>query len=262
MVKHYILLSSSYEDGARIAIDITDPQKISEERVAEVLEKVNEVCGRKVPLSTHSLQTESSDWDSVIAYDPFFEGVICLKSVEKFAQKIKHGQTLFGLDVAKYILSKVESCTHLALEKLVYFAYADYLCSTGKKLFTDKIYAFQFGPVVQSVFAKYRLSGCRVLAREEDDDAFDLVHVEDDEESLSDLAKVMSSRSRILFAADGSEKLLSIDATLEKYKSKTARELVALTHKEGSPWATTYTGELYREIPDFAIEERHYLESL
>lgn len=251
MVKHYILLSSSYEDGARIAIDITDPKKIPEERVAEVLEKVKRVCSGKVPLSTHYLQTESSDWESVVAYDHFFKGVVCLESTDEFVQKIKRGQTLLGLDVAKYILSKVESCTHLALEKLVYFAYADYLCATGKKLFTDKIYAFKYGPVVQSVYGRYNKSGYKQLALEEDN-----------EQSLSDAAKIMSARSRILFAADGSEKLLSIDATLEKYKAQTAHDLVALTHREGTPWSSIYTAEPFQEIPDSTIKELHHAESL
>lgn len=251
MVKHYIFLSNSYEDLERIAIDITDSKKIPEERVTEVLRKVEEACGRSIPLSTHFLQTESSDWKSVVAYDPFFEGVVCLGSADEFAQKIKYGQTFLGLDVARYILSKVESCTHLALEKLVYFAYADYLCTTGKKLFTDKIYAFKYGPVVQSVYGRYNKSGYKQLALEEDN-----------EQSLSDAAKIMSARGRILFAADGSEKLLSIDATLEKYKAQTAHDLVALTHKEGTPWSSIYTAEPFQEIPDSTIKELHHAESL
>lgn len=59
----------------------------------------------------------------------------------------KKDRKLKGIDVAKYILSKTP-CTQLKLQKLVYLCFADYLCDTGKELFTDKIYAFKYGPVV------------------------------------------------------------------------------------------------------------------
>ena len=36
----------------------------------------------------------------------------------------------------------------IKIEKLVYLCFVDYLCDTGKKLFTDSIYAFKYGPVV------------------------------------------------------------------------------------------------------------------
>lgn len=34
--------------------------------------------------------------------------------------------------------------------------YADYLCATHKRLFEDKIYAFKYGPVVESVYEAYK----------------------------------------------------------------------------------------------------------
>lgn len=54
-----------------------------------------------------------------------------------------------------YILAR-HTCTHLELEKLGYMCYADYLCRTGKKLFKDTVYAFKYGPVVESVYEKYK----------------------------------------------------------------------------------------------------------
>ena len=46
----------------------------------------------------------------------------------------------------------------------------------------------------------------------------------------------MPSRSRIMFAEYGIEKINSIDETLEKYGDFTAGELVELTHREYTPW--------------------------
>ena len=47
-------------------------------------------------------------------------------------------------DVANFFLNK-DSLTPKKLQKLVYLCFADYLCDTGKELFTDKIYAFKYG---------------------------------------------------------------------------------------------------------------------
>lgn len=69
---------------------------------------------------------------------------------------------LIGIDVSSYILSKVK-CSHLKLEKLVYMCYADYLCKYNEKLFTDKILTYQYGPIVETVYNKYKNSGKKIL---------------------------------------------------------------------------------------------------
>lgn len=116
----------------------------------------------------------------------------------------------------KFILA-THICTHLELEKLVYMCYADYLCSTHKKLFEDKIYAFKYGPVIKSVYEEYK--GMKDIEE----------GLAVDEHLDEDYAK-MPARSRILFAEDGIEKIAHIDATLEKYSCLSATELVNITH--------------------------------
>ena len=101
-------------------------------------------CGKDVHISTHFLQTEKSCWDEVREHDKFFDDAQVVSSKEKFLELLLKDRILIGLDIAKYILTKVP-CTHLKLEKLVYMCYADYLCETGQKLFNDKIYAYKFG---------------------------------------------------------------------------------------------------------------------
>ena len=190
MTRHFIIMSSSYSMGTRIAYDITDPALWNSAAISEKLNAIKAVCGSDVPLSTHVVEAEDASWAAVQRYDPFFETVLCIDSLEQFAETIDKDRTLTGRDVAVYILSLVP-CTHLSLEKLTYFAYAEYLCDTGKKLFADSIYAFRYGPVVESVYERYKKNGCDTIQP-------DTVIKQDVAES--------PARSRILFARDGLEK--------------------------------------------------------
>ena len=69
-----------------------------------------------------------------------------------------------ALEVAKYIVHMCdeygELITHLKLQKILYYAQADYLVKNkGVPLFDDPIEAWQYGPVVQSVYKTYKQFG-------------------------------------------------------------------------------------------------------
>ncbi len=250
MVKHYIIMSSSYTDGTRVALDITEADKLNIIEIGRIIEEIRCVCGMDVPLSTHLIETEDDTWASVAQYDPFFEDVLCVKTVSDFSNRIKMGRTLSGLDVAAYILSKIR-CTHLSLEKLVYFAYADYLCQHSDRLFEDKIYAFTHGPVVKSVYETYKRGGAMYIQPTEfgpDSDARDDI-------------RELPARSRILFAKDGVEKLRSIDQTIQKYGKYSAGALVEFTHRAGSPWSMVDSSMPYQTISDELIRKYHPIET-
>ena len=248
MVTHYIFMSSDYVGGTRIALDVTDEELLKVPVLDGILRKIRAECGEDVALSTHMLATDSVDWSSVVKYDPFFAGVACVDSVEAFSARIKKSRVLSGLGVANYILSKVR-CTHLSLEKLTYFAYADYLCSTLRRLFEDHIYAFTYGPVVESVYDAYKRSGYDYVEPLRDN----FLHLGIGE---------MPAKSRIWFAHDGTEKLDSIKRTIDRYGGCTAQELVDLTHRPGSPWSSVDSHLPYQIIPDDVIRERHHVERL
>lgn len=250
MVKHYILMSSAYTEGTRIALDVTDPEKLNTESIRRIIDRVRRDCGNDVPLSTHLIGTEDKSWESVVKYDPFFEGVKCIDSVEEFSRKIKAGRTLKGLDVATYILSKIK-CTHLSLQKLVYFAYADYLCEFSKPLFHDRIYAFRHGPVVDSVYEAYKNSGSQYVEPLEEPIKDNMVQTGVGE---------MPARSRILFAEDGAEKLCSIDKTIQRYGKFSTGKLVDITHRGNSPWSHVDSSKPYQTISDDLIKTYHYIE--
>lgn len=252
MVTHFIFMSSSYSLGTRIALDfiVKDEDEKIQERLRKYLKKITDECGRDVSISTHMLQADDETWQSVCKADYYFKDVLVIDSVDKFIKLIKKDRKLLGIDVAKYILSKI-TCTQLKLQKLVYLCFADYLCSTGKKLFTDKIYAFKYGPVVDTVYKKYKKYGYKPIGEETEDI------------SSSDVFE-MPAKSRILFAEDGTEKIFSIEETLKKYGGKTASELVDITHKKDSPWNKTETNIFikYPEIKVDTIEKYHKYEEI
>lgn len=251
MIKHYIILSSSYSQGIRIALHSSFQKELESTYIVETLRKIKEACGEEVSISTHYIVTDSDSWESVCQKDPFFENIQVIGDVETFIRLIQIDLKLVGLDIAKYILSKYR-CTHLKLEKLVYLCYADYLVQYDKKMFDDTIYAFQYGPVVRSVYEKYK-----GIQTEED-----MLQQEPlDADPLNDFFLHMPARSRLLFATDGIQKINSINKTLDKYGEYTARQLVDLTHKKGTPWERTYKKTAYKKIDDAVIKNYHFVET-
>lgn len=246
MCSHFIILSSSYSAGERIALDFTDISEEKAQYIDSVIKKIKQQCGEDVSISIHGVKADDISWESVQKADPFFQGVRLIDNVEEFIETIKKDRSLTGLDVAKYILSLVDECTHLKLEKLVYLCYADYLCETGKRLFEDKIFAYKFGPVIKSVYEEYKFYGKDSI---------------DEEEVMPKRKYSRSARSRILFSEDGITKMVSILSTLQKYGSLDANSLVTLTHKENSPWRQYKSSLSDQEMKDDIIKKHHSFET-
>lgn len=248
MVTHFIFLSSSYSLGTRIALDYIVKDESMQEKLKKVLDKISDECGKDVSVSTHMVQAENETWESLCKSDHYFNDVMVIDKIEKFIKLIKKDRTLEGIDVAKYILSKIP-CTQLKLQKLVYLCYAEYLYDTDKSLFIDKIYAFKYGPVVQTVYKRYKKYGYEPIEKETQNI---------DNKNIGE----MPAKSRILFAEDGTRKIISIDRTLEKYGDLSATELVNITHKKETPWSKTKENSSfpYTQITDRIIKEYHKFE--
>lgn len=247
MVTHYILISSSYTLGKRIAMHRV-LEGDGKDEVGDLFANILFECGDDVSVSTHLIETDSKEWNSVVQKDKFFDNIKLIQSVDEFIKLIKDDRKLIGLDVAKYILKKI-NCTHLKLQKLTYFCYADYLCKTGERLFEDKIFAYQLGPVVKSVYDKYKRQG--------------IIKREDNRTDCNDTTSELSMQSRILFAYDGAKKMKSIDETIERYKDLEANALVDLTHKPNTPWSMSGCGKFFdRIISDETIKKYHEYETI
>lgn len=242
MVYHYIIMSSSYSNGYRIAYDyVYENEQYNIDKITKIEKEISDIVGDSIPTSKHVVQTENNTWESVGEYDPYFKDVKLIKDHIEFAKIIAKDRTLSGLDIAKYILTKIQ-CTHLKLEKLVYLCYAEYLVETKKKMFIDKIKAYRYGPVVKSVYDQYK----HKYGNLRDDNTTDI-------ESLKNIE--LAVQSRILFAEDGMEIQTSIEKTLNKYGDKTASQLVDITHRDGSPWSKAMKKSFMGIVADITDEE-------
>lgn len=252
MITHYIILSSSYSTGKRIAYHIPFDRAVDEQLVDSVLDRINSSFEGSPPLiAVHIKQTDSDSWESVVELDSYFRTVSVINNLNEFIELIRKDRTFKGVDVARYILSKTK-CTHTRLEKLTYLCYADYLCNTNKKLFEDNILTFKYGPVVLSVYKRFKSSSkvhpSEFIEENSDDDLFE----------ISDCFKTDPIRSRLLFAEDGLEKVMSIDRTIARYQNFNGAELVAITHRTNSPWSNARKNNTFGdEISDKLILEFH-----
>lgn len=48
-----------------------------------------------------------------------------------------------------------EGISHLKLQKILYFAQIVFLCTKNKELFQEEILAWQYGPVIESIYNEY-----------------------------------------------------------------------------------------------------------
>lgn len=109
-------------------------------------------------------------------------------------------------DVAAYILAKEAPMSAMKLQKLCYFAYGYHLAWEDRQLFPERFEAWANGPVVYELYDLHR--GRFSLDR--GDIAGDPTALDDDERD-------------------------SVNVVLENFRSYSAHELSAMTHREG-PW--------------------------
>lgn len=68
-----------------------------------------------------------------------------------------------ALDIADYIIRYEEKRGHLInnlkLQKILYFLQAQFLVSYNKSLFEEELIAWDFGPIVKSVYYNYKVYG-------------------------------------------------------------------------------------------------------
>ena len=123
-----------------------------------------------------------------------------------------------ALDVAKYVIwycqQKGYVISNLKLQKILYFIQAQFLVfgDEHKACFSDDIQAWKFGPVVPTVYRKYRLYGNAHIP------SFDK------EENFSEIAE--------------KDKTM-INRIVDRCADYTASQLVELTHRQ-SPWKDAY----------------------
>ncbi|PAF53616.1 hypothetical protein BKH42_04660 [Helicobacter sp. 13S00482-2] len=139
-----------------------------------------------------------------------------------------------ALDVAKYIINKCiekgKPISNLQLQKITYFVHLGFLRETHRKLIDDESFkAWQYGPVIKSVYNKFRIYGGFTI------DDIQECHIELKPEE---------------------EK--SIDKILDECIKLKPWELVQRSHNPDGAWIKVYKdGEDYKDIaiPDNLIQE-------
>lgn len=113
--------------------------------------------------------------------------------------------------------------TNLKMQKLVYFAQGFSLALLDRPLFPEEIQAWTYGPVIPSLYNELKKFGSEPLKGMIESD--DIVAEED--------AQV----SQLL------------DEVIDRFGKLSASDLVALSHKDGSPWALAWEKGKYTRIP-------------
>ena len=128
--------------------------------------------------------------------------------------------------IAKYIIGALE-VDNLKLQKLLYYSQAVFLClnKNEKPVFTDRIEAWQYGPVVPVIYHKYKPNGFETIPSDNEDEV--------------DLS---------------ADELKAVDLTLSYYGKMSPLDLVTRTHNE-DPWKNVYKPRQNNEITTESIYE-------
>ena len=134
------------------------------------------------------------------------------------------------LDIAVYTINYSQYIKHpisnLKLQKLLYFIQGAFLAANGTPCFDEEIEAWSYGPVVPSVYKKFKRYGSNNIPRIE-------------EYVISSSANNIEIKS--CKAINISETDLSfINSIIDKFKYISATSLINITHQFDSPWHKSY----------------------
>jgi uncharacterized phage-associated protein len=119
--------------------------------------------------------------------------------------------------------------TPMQLQKLVYFAHGWYLAITGERLLDERIEAWQWGPVIPSLYSEFKHFGSGPITEM----AMKIVLGSGSGISYRPY-RLKSDNPSADFAA-----MQVIERIWKLYGQYSASQLSGMTHAPGSPWAVT-----------------------
>ena len=143
------------------------------------------------------------------------------------------------MTIASYFIAVDEQrddadITQMKLHKLLYFAQANYLASTGARLFDSDVEAFTHGPVIEKVRPRFNQYGRQIIVSA--DDAVAHNAIEDSQELPPDVVEFL-------------------DAIWSRFGQLSAAALRELTHRD-APWRDYYVEDVWHcLIPDHAMQQ-------
>lgn len=140
-------------------------------------------------------------------------------------------------NVAKYLIylasqafvgdnKEREGITNLKLQKMLYFSQAYYLAKFNKPLFKDSIEAWEYGPVVPSIYKQFKSKGSNPII------------LEKDESSLSEEDKVNIRKIWEVFGGYSAGRLVEISHAHTPWKEAYASIGKEISHKSISEYYT------------------------
>lgn len=220
MFQHCILTYSDYNSGQRIGL-YRSYSEIS--RVKEFLSEVQELKDKykHVKFGMHHLLTQSKSWESVIEYDKFFCDVTPVYDIEQFKKYIEGGIKIQPIDIAKLMITK-KHYTNLQIEKLIYFFYCAYLEMFQEEIFDEDFQAWQYGPVIPSVYDELKRFGRSKIGFGNEKDIEIIAY------------------SRLIKTPQYDKIIQALDRVMQEYGDLSASVLVDKSHIEGGPWDIVY----------------------
>lgn len=127
----------------------------------------------------------------------------------------------YFLDLAK---AKGESLDPMKLQKLVYFAHGWFLAVYGKPLLDEQVQAWDYGPVIQTLYHEFKDYGSGPIT----DYAFDFT---------------LPKFEKPIIPTEDQGTIAVLNRIWEVYGKYTGIQLSNMTHAPGSPWHEALEGK-------------------
>jgi uncharacterized phage-associated protein len=158
----------------------------------------------------------------------------------------RHQMTFSPVNVSNNILKRSFdddiSVSPMKLQKLLYFVASEYAKTAKKPLFNEQFQAWDYGPVVRSVYDEFRPFGGG---------------------PIRGYAKDAAGKSKMINEAKDEQLRESIDRVWEHAKDLSAVRLSRITHNQGSAWFDTFQRQRSGLISNEALQaDKSYLKEL
>ncbi len=134
---------------------------------------------------------------------------------------MNHNET--SLAIANYFIQKAnedgKEMTPMKLLKLVYISHGWHLAVYDTPLIQEPILAWQYGPVVPSVYQQFKIYG---------------------NTNINDTGFIINAKREMVIPIAEKSKCVFLDKVWNVYKNYTGVQLSAMTHRKHTPWDKVY----------------------
>ena len=140
----------------------------------------------------------------------------------------------------------------MKLQKLVYFAHAWSLAMNDTALINEPVYAWQFGPVIKSVYHEFKSFGSEAITF-----PGTIVEHNSGQETNNDLGFNV-----VIPALESQDTVIAslLETVWEVYGEMSAKKLSDLTHMAGTAWGVTASEHKGGKLSDFVLDN-HLIQS-